>query len=179
MKVETSTFLFTIKAISIVIQSEMDGACSSRSMVPNGVSFRIFCIFFYLAVVFECVDIAWADNERRCRTEKECHFGAIADLVLNISEPVSLNDPLALALARFKVVPHGCADYFEKYVEARNKLPAKLLNTAGSSESLCDSKRIFSGPDMAVATFVAITNAVIIVFLGCAIDKKLHPFESN
>jgi len=153
----------------------MDGAV--RNMVPARVSGGVLCFVFYMAVVFGCFQVVGGHNEARCRAEQECHFGATANLVLNLTEPVSPTNPLALALARFTVVPRGCAAFFEKFVEARNRLPPEMLAKAGNSESLCDSKRVFDAPDMAVATFVAIANAVTIVVMGCAFDKRLHPFN--
>lgn len=156
----------------------MDGARAARNMVSDGMPGGFFRFVFYLAMVCGCFQGVGGNNERRCRAEQECHFGATANLVLNLTEPVSPSNPLALALARFTVVPKGCAAYFQKFVDARNKLPPEMLKAAGNSESLCDSKRVFDSPDLVVATFVAIVNAVTVVVMGCAIDKRLHPFET-
>ena len=148
----------------------MDGA-PPRSMVParvlRGFLGRLVCV----ALVFGDVPHARGDNARKCKDEAACHFGAAANLVLNLTEPVSPDDPAARALARFSVVPHGCAHYFAEYVAARDKLPAAMRDHAGASESLCDSKRVFAGPDMAVAVAVVVANAVTIVVLGCTVGS--------
>jgi len=130
-------------------------------------------------MVSECIKGVGGDNARRCRAERECHFGAIADVALNISTPVSRNDPVALALARFSSVPHGCAAYFKPYIDARNKLPPDMLSAAGNSESLCDSKRAFGKADIAAATFTAIANAAVFVVIGCITDHRRHTFSEG
>ena len=150
------------------------GAWITRGMVPNGLFRSVSVFVFFVAVVFSCVFNVAGDNAERCRTEQDCHFGAIGNQALNLSEPISTSDPVALALARFSVVPHGCADHFERFVEARSKLPQSMLTKAGTSESLCDSKRIFSKRDIAVASFVAITNSVIFIIISCTIDQNTH-----